>query len=87
MAGDRQKNIDQGQSLNLFFPAGADKAYLHKVHFAAWEQGCKGLYYLRTETSNRAENVSEKVEREKLDNIVAEFNNEEDDSSCVACEG
>jgi len=87
LAGDRQKNIDQGQSLNLFFPAGADKAYLHKVHFAAWEQGCKGLYYLRTETSNRAENVSEKVEREKLDNIVAEFNNEEDDSSCVACEG
>ena len=87
LAGDRQKNIDQGQSLNLFFPAGADKAYLHKVHFAAWEQGCKGLYYLRTETSNRAENVSEKVEREKLDNIVAEFNNEEDDSTCVACEG
>lgn len=87
LAGDRQKNIDQGQSLNLFFPAGADKAYLHKVHFAAWEQGCKGLYYLRTETSNRAENVSEKVEREKLDNIVAEFNNEEDDSNCIACEG
>lgn len=87
LAGDRQKNIDQGQSLNLFFPAGADKAYLHKVHFAAWEQGCKGLYYLRTETSNRAENVSEKVEREKLDNIVAELNTEEDQNSCLSCEG
>ena len=87
LAGDRQKNIDQGQSLNLFFPAGADKAYLHKVHFAAWEQGCKGLYYLRTETSNRAENVSEKVEREKLDNIVAELNTEESQDECLACEG
>ena len=87
-AGDRQKNLDQGQSLNLFFPAGANKAYLHKVHFAAWEQGCKGLYYLRTETSNRAENVSEKVEREKLDSIVAEFNNqEESQDECIACEG
>lgn len=87
-AAERQKYICQGQSVNLFFPAGADKAYLHKVHFAAWEQGLKGLYYLRTETSNRAENVSEKVEREKLDSIVAEFNNqEEDQNSCAACEG
>ena len=87
-AAERQNYICQGQSLNLFFPAGADKAYLHKVHYAAWEQGVKGLYYLRTETSNRAENVSEKVEREKLDSIVAEFNNqEESQDECVACEG
>ena len=87
-AADRQKYVCQGQSVNLFFPAGADKAYLHEVHYAAWKHGVKGLYYLRTETSNRAENVSEKVEREKLDSIVAEFNNqEEDQNSCVACEG
>jgi ribonucleoside-diphosphate reductase alpha chain len=80
--GDRQKFLCQGQSLNLFFPAGATKSYLHKVHMRAWETECKGLYYLRTETSQRAENVAEKVE---LDKLVDYKNTEEDD--CVACQG
>jgi len=80
--GDRQRFLCQGQSLNLFFPAGATKSYLHKVHMRAWEKECKGLYYLRTETSQRAENVAEKVE---LDKLVDYKNTEEDD--CVACQG
>src|SRR5210317_2001715 len=65
-AADRQPNICQGQSVNLFFPAGADKAYVNKVHLKAWKEGLKGLYYLRTEAKSRAENVSEKVERVAL---------------------
>ena len=65
-AGDRQKYICQGQSVNLFFPAGADKSYVNKVHLRAWSHGLKGLYYLRTEAKSRAENVSEKVERVAL---------------------
>jgi len=91
LAGDRQEHLCQGQSLNIFFPAGADKGYLHKVHYQAWKQGCKGLYYLRTESSNRAENVSQKVEREKLDNLVTPgsfVNGKEDNQDeCVACQG
>lgn len=65
-AADRQPNICQGQSVNLFFPAGADKAYVNKVHLKAWKEKLKGLYYLRTEAKSRAENVSEKVERVAL---------------------
>lgn len=65
-AADRQKFICQGQSVNLFFPAGAEKAYVNKVHLKAWKEGLKGLYYLRTEAKSRAENVSEKVERVAL---------------------
>lgn len=65
-AADRQQFICQGQSVNLFFPAGAEKSYVNKVHLEAWKQGLKGLYYLRTEAKNRAENVSEKVERVAL---------------------
>ena len=65
-AGDRQPYICQGQSVNLFFPAGADKSYVNKVHLRAWSSGLKGLYYLRTEAKSRAENVSEKVERVAL---------------------
>ena len=93
LAGERQKYLCQGQSLNIFFPAGCDKKTLHTVHFQAWKQGCKGLYYLRTETSNRAENVAQKIEREKLDDIInvdaVKFNNgsEESQDECVACQG
>ena len=65
-AGDRQPFICQGQSVNIFFPAGADKSYVNKVHLKAWKDGLKGLYYLRTEAKSRAENVSEKVERVAL---------------------
>jgi len=93
LAGDRQKYLCQGQSLNIFFPAGAEKKYLHSVHFQAWAEGCKGLYYLRTESSSKAENVSQKVEREKLDDIInpnsIKFSNgsEEQQDECIACEG
>lgn len=93
LGADRQKYLCQGQSLNIFFPAGATKKYIHSVHYEAWEKGCKGLYYLRTESSNRAENVSQKVEREKLDDMVnpqnINFNNgeEEQQDECVACQG
>jgi len=65
-ASDRQRYICQGQSVNLFFPAGADKSYVNKVHIKAYKEGLKGLYYLRTEAKSRAENVSEKVERVAL---------------------
>ena len=81
--GVRQEFLCQGQSLNIFFPAGASKGYLHKTHFDAWKYGCKGLYYLRTETSNRAENVAQKIERDRL----IEFNETASQDECVACQG
>jgi ribonucleoside-diphosphate reductase alpha chain len=92
LAGDRQKYLCQGQSLNIFFPAGADKRYLHTVHYQAWVEGCKGLYYLRTESSNRAENVSEKVKREKLDDVInpdkVEFGlSDAQQDDCLDCQG
>jgi len=65
-AADRQPFICQGQSVNLFFPSGTPKSYVNKVHFNAWKKGLKGLYYLRTEASSRAETVSDKVERVAL---------------------
>ena len=65
-AAERQPFICQGQSVNLFFPAGAEKSYVSRVHYSAWDKGLKGLYYLRTEAKQRAENVSEKVERVAL---------------------
>jgi len=81
---DRQQFLCQGQSLNVFFPAGASKADLHKVHYNAWKLGCKGLYYLRTETSSKAENVSTKVVREALKDYETQAITQEE---CVACQG
>jgi len=48
-AAQRQKFIDQGQSINLFFGANAPVKYIHEVHMEAWKAGIKSLYYLRSE--------------------------------------
>jgi len=77
-AGFRQEYICQGQSVNLFFPSGSDKAYVNAVHMRAWQKGLKGLYYLRTESSKAAEKVSIRVERDALKDFEEE---------CLACQG
>ena len=84
---DRQEYLCQGQSLNLFFPAGAEKKDLHKAHLAAWKLGTKGLYYLRTETSQRAENVAKKVTREALADYETQTMEAQSQDECVACQG
>jgi ribonucleoside-diphosphate reductase alpha chain len=49
-AGIWQQYIDQGISLNLFFPSDVDPKWLNKVHLTAWQEGIKTLYYVRTES-------------------------------------
>ena len=83
-AADRQKYIEQGQSVNLFFPAKTNKTELSKVHYLAWKNKLKTLYYLRTEAEHRVENVSEKVERDALRDYVETPKEEED---CLNCQG
>ena len=51
LASTRQRYIDQGQSINLFFSANEDEAYISSVHRLAFEDPyIKGLYYIRSET-------------------------------------
>jgi ribonucleoside-diphosphate reductase alpha chain len=78
LAAQRQKWIDQGQSLNLFFAAPAtlsteDKKklgkYIHEVHIEAWKAGIKSLYYCRSESVLKADNIYRSS------------------SECKACEG
>ena len=47
-AVDRQPFICQGQSLNLFVDPEADPAYIMRLHLAAWKNGLKSLYYLKS---------------------------------------
>jgi len=79
-AGKRQEFICQGQSVNVFFPSGTDKAIVNQVHLKAWKEGLKGLYYLRTTAGVTAEKVGTKVDR----NALKDF---EDDEVCVSCQG
>jgi ribonucleoside-diphosphate reductase alpha chain len=79
-AGDRQEFICQGQSVNLFFPAGTEKAIVNAVHIRAWKKKLKGLYYLRTNAGASAEKVSQKVEQNKLQDFA-------DPDDCLSCQG
>jgi ribonucleoside-diphosphate reductase alpha chain len=45
---DRQPFICQGQSLNLFVDPESDPAYIMRLHLAAWKNGLKSLYYLKS---------------------------------------
>jgi len=54
LAADRTPEICQAQSVNLFIPGDVDKWDLHMLHWRAWEQGMKSLYYLRSKSVQRA---------------------------------
>ena len=53
-AARRQKWIDMGQSLNLYLAEPSGKK-LHNMYMAAWEQGLKTTYYLRTLAATQVE--------------------------------
>ncbi len=61
LAADRTPFICQSQSVNLFLPADIDKWDLHMLHCMAWKRGVKSLYYCRSLSLQRADNVSEKL--------------------------
>jgi ribonucleoside-diphosphate reductase alpha chain len=85
-AADRQQFIDQAQSLNLFFRPDVNVKYLHAVHFQAWKQGLKTLYYCRSEKLAKADKVSKRIERQ----VIEEINLKQlasDETVCLACEG
>ena len=60
LAADRTPYIDQSQSVNIFVPADVHKRDLHQIHYQAWKQGMKSLYYCRSKSIQRAEDVSTK---------------------------
>ena len=86
LAADRQEFIDQGQSLNLFFPADVSIAYLHACHFLAWKSGLKSLYYCRSDKLRKADKLGEKIERKRIEDQI-NMREVLDNSTCLACEG
>jgi ribonucleoside-diphosphate reductase alpha chain len=84
-AADRQEYIDQAQSLNVFFRPDSNIKYVHAVHFMAWKQKLKTMYYCRSDKIAKADKVSKRIERE----VIAEINLKAmtDGDTCLACEG
>lgn len=73
LAAARQKYIDQGQSINLFFPANVDAKYFNAVHTEAFNSNLKGLYYCRSASILKSDSGSKEYKREL--------------SECTFCEG
>ena len=62
-AADRTRYICQSQSVNLFLPADIHKRDLHQIHMLAWKRGMKSLYYCRSLSIQRADTVSEMLNK------------------------
>jgi len=83
LGADRTPYISQAQSINVFLPADVHKKILHKIHFQAWKKGLKSLYYCRSKSIQRAENVNNKL----LTNTTIEESKENDDyEECLSCQ-
>ncbi len=86
-ASDRQKYIDQAQSLNLMIDPTISAKDLNSLYLYAWEKGVKTLYYQHS--MNAAQQFGRKklqeVELKKKQTEEKEENHE--NNVCVSCEG
>jgi ribonucleoside-diphosphate reductase alpha chain len=86
-ASERQKYIDQAQSLNLMIDPTISAKDLNSLYLYAWEKGIKTLYYQHS--MNAAQQFGRKklqeVELKKKQTEEKEENHE--NNVCVSCEG
>jgi len=95
-AAMRQKWIDMGQSLNLYYDFKVlkhkqpSKKHLNDIYMGAWKLGLKTTYYLRSQAASEVEQSATKqvsVDREVLEHIEQEAKHieEEVDGIMQAC--
>jgi ribonucleoside-diphosphate reductase alpha chain len=86
LAADRTPYIDQAQSVNVFLPANIHKRDLHQIHYKAWKLGMKSLYYCRSKSIQRAEDVSTKESGFIEMSVNQNPQNPDDYEECLACQ-
>ena len=89
LSGDRTPYISQAQSVNLFLPADVHKKELHKIHFDAWKKGLKSLYYCRSKSIQRAENVNDTKSTDVTANVYKankQKNEQPEYEECLSCQ-
>ena len=83
LGADRTPYISQAQSINIFLPADVHKKELHQIHFQAWKKGLKSLYYCRSKSIQRAENINNELSTKALSEENKEEKNYEE---CLSCQ-
>ncbi len=91
LGGDRTPYISQAQSINIFVPADIHKKELHQIHFQAWKKGLKSLYYCRSKSIQRAENINSNSSTNVENNVYQKDQNQRQDSEieydeCLSCQ-
>ena len=90
LGADRTPNISQAQSVNIFVPADVHKKELHEIHFQAWKKGLKSLYYCRSKSIQRAENINAGSSTDVTKNVYSDKkeSDKEDDKyeECLSCQ-
>ena len=90
LGADRTPHISQAQSINVFVPADIHKKELHDIHFQAWKKGLKSLYYCRSKSIQRAENVQAGSSTDVTKNVYSkeqESNNKDNNyEECLSCQ-
>jgi ribonucleoside-diphosphate reductase alpha chain len=88
LGADRTPYISQAQSINIFLPADVHKRELHQIHFQAWKKGLKSLYYCRSKSIQRAENINSGSSTDITKNVYSQ--NKSDDKTdydeCLSCQ-
>ncbi len=85
LGADRTSYVSQAQSINLFLSADVHKKELHQIHFQAWKKGLKSLYYCRSKSIQRAENVNSGSSTDITKNVYTN-NTLDEDEECSACQ-
>ncbi len=89
LGADRTPHISQAQSVNVFIPADIHKKDLHDIHFQAWKKGLKSLYYCRSKSIQRAENINSGSSTDVTKNVYVkekESNKENEYEECLSCQ-
>jgi ribonucleoside-diphosphate reductase alpha chain len=89
LGADRTPNISQAQSINIFIPADVHKKELHQIHFQAWKKGLKSLYYCRSKSIQRAENINNGSSTDVKLNVYKSKTEKSDEieyEECLSCQ-
>jgi len=90
LGADRTSDVSQAQSINIFLPADVHKKELHQIHFQAWKKGLKSLYYCRSKSIQRAENINNMSNTDVTKNVYdkenSDKNKEDNYEECLSCQ-
>ena len=89
LSADRTPHISQAQSINIFLPADGHKKELHQIHYQAWKKGLKSLYYCRSKSIQRAENVNDANATDITANVYKskkQQDNQPEYEECLSCQ-